>query len=83
MDLLGAFCSPQSPVKWSHPSKHLLAFRAEQAGAKLMFLTQMMDLVVAEMRGHLNSNTSKGEYFNQVKVKIKSVQSSLLSFIVM
>lgn len=58
MDLLGAFSSPQSPVKWSHPPKHLLALRAEQVGAKLMFLTQMMDLV-AKMRDRLNSNTLK------------------------
>lgn len=43
-------------------------------GASLMFLTQMMDLVT-KMRDHLNSNTLEAENFNQVKVKIKGVQS--------
>lgn len=47
-----------------------------------MFLTQMMDLVT-EMRDHLNSNTFKAEYFNQVKGKTKRFQSLYLSFIVM
>lgn len=51
-------------------------------GASLMFLIQMMDLVT-KMRDHLNSNTFKAEYFNQVKGKTKRFQSLYLSFIVM
>ena len=42
----------------------------------------MMELVT-RMRDRLNGNTLKAAYFNQVKVKIKSVQSFYLPCIVM
>ena len=50
--------------------------------ASLMFLTQMMGLV-NKMRDHLNSNTFKAEYCNQVKWKINCVRFLYLSCIMM